>query len=135
MLHDVGAVDEFPHGQVTLRHLDRFDVAVLRWRDGFFAVRNVCPHLGGPLCAGEAMPSLGGTAAIGEDLTVDEGHVLLACPWHRWQFDLRTGHSPVGRLRARVYEVTVEDGRVYVEISRRTAAVAVGRPSTAHQEM
>ena len=38
---------------------------------------------------------------------------MLTCPWHGWEFDVKTGQSyfdPI-RMRARQYPVSVEDGR------------------------
>ena len=37
-----------------------------------------------------------------------EGEVLK-CPWHQWEFDIRTGHAIYDpRLRVRTYEVLQE---------------------------
>lgn len=64
--------------------------------DGEFHITNyVCPHSGGPLSEG----------AI-------EGGVVT-CPWHAWQFDVRTGKSARGDGHTiAVYECKVEDGQV-----------------------
>jgi 3-phenylpropionate/trans-cinnamate dioxygenase ferredoxin subunit len=37
---------------------------------------------------------------------------FLRCPWHQWEFDIRTGRSWVDPVRARVrsYQVGVEPG-------------------------
>ncbi len=37
---------------------------------------------------------------------------ILTCPWHGWEFDIRTGRSwcDPERLRVRRYEVSVESG-------------------------
>lgn len=62
-----------------------------------FAINAICPHRGGPLHTGRL-----------------DGH-LVACPWHGWTFDVRTGqpdHSG-GHLVAG-YEVKVEHGDIYV---------------------
>ncbi|NRA01881.1 MAG: Rieske 2Fe-2S domain-containing protein [Myxococcales bacterium] len=61
----------------------------------------VCPHLGGPL--GQAPGAAG----------------VVACPWHGYRFDLRSGESADGRglcfrLRARV-RVNPETGMAFLE--------------------
>ena len=37
---------------------------------------------------------------------------IVRCPWHGWEFDIRTGQSyfDPARVRVRRYEVTVESG-------------------------
>lgn len=81
-----------------------------------FAVRNACPHQGGPLCQGV----LSGRAAPGrpgEYRYVRRGEILR-CPWHGWEFDIRTGRSefdPTG-TRVRTYPVRIEDGSVVVDL-------------------
>jgi 3-phenylpropionate/trans-cinnamate dioxygenase ferredoxin subunit len=37
---------------------------------------------------------------------------MLRCPWHCWEFDIRTGQSwcDPDSVRARTYNVTVEPG-------------------------
>jgi 3-phenylpropionate/trans-cinnamate dioxygenase ferredoxin subunit len=39
-------------------------------------------------------------------------HYLVACPWHGWEFDIRTGQSwfDPARMRVRNYPVSVETG-------------------------
>ena len=42
---------------------------------------------------------------------------IVRCPWHGWEFDIRTGQSwcDPGRVRTRRYAVTVEQGARLVE--------------------
>ena len=42
---------------------------------------------------------------------------ILTCPWHAWEFDIRTGQSwcDPARLRVRRYAVSVEQGRPRAE--------------------
>ena len=44
------------------------------------------------------------------------------CPWHRWEFDLRTGEGITGQERVRVYPVEVAGGRVKVASPRSRPA-------------
>jgi len=63
------------------------------------AIDGICPHQGGPLAEG-----------IVEGTTV-------TCPWHGWQFDIRTGKTPLGpKITQSVYDVKIEDQDVLVAV-------------------
>uniref|UniRef100_S4REF7 Si:ch211-212d10.2 n=1 Tax=Petromyzon marinus TaxID=7757 RepID=S4REF7_PETMA len=80
------------------------DVAIIHdaARDALHAMDACCPHQdkGGPLNEGDI-----------EDIG---GDLKITCPWHYYQFDVKTGKSDTG-LQQRVYEVKVEDGLVFVK--------------------
>jgi nitrite reductase (NADH) small subunit len=92
--------------------------------EDFHAVRDICPHKGADLSAGECsgtnLPSPVGSYLYGLD------NLVLRCPWHNYEFDVRTGEqlfiggteARAGGLRVRAYPVFVEDGYVYVETGR-----------------
>jgi nitrite reductase/ring-hydroxylating ferredoxin subunit len=43
---------------------------------------------------------------------------IVTCPWHGWQFDVRTGKTPLGsRVKQAVYEVKVEGQDVLVAVA------------------
>ncbi|TFK51211.1 DUF455-domain-containing protein [Heliocybe sulcata] len=60
-----------------------------------YAMESTCPHLGLDMSHAEI-----------EDC---EDSVVAVCPWHRYDFDLRTGHSETG-LKACTYAVQVRPG-------------------------
>lgn len=73
-------------------------VAVGRANGELFAVDGICLHAGGPLGEGR----LSGT--------------ILTCPWHGWQYDVRTGRTCLNeRICTQVFPLRVEpDGTVSV---------------------
>ncbi len=76
----------------------------------FFAIRNRCPHQGGPLCEGVQVGALTSDGP-GEYLHERPGEIIR-CPWHAWEFDLRTGRSwfDPKRRRVRAYDVALVPG-------------------------
>ena len=52
---------------------------------------NRCPHQGAPLCRGALLSRLE-SPAPGEYRLTRQGE-MLRCPWHCWEFDIRTGQS------------------------------------------
>ena len=104
----VATVEEIPPGGRKVVEVAGRSIGVFNVGGEFFALRNRCPHQGGPLCLGR----LGGfviATAPGEYEYSREGEILQ-CPWHGWEFDIRTGQSWFDPARTRVarYNVTVE---------------------------
>jgi 3-phenylpropionate/trans-cinnamate dioxygenase ferredoxin subunit len=106
----VGTVDEIPPGQRKLVDVDGRSIGVFNVRGEFFAVLNRCPHQGGPLCQGNTHGFLM-SAGVGEFHYSRAGEILR-CPWHGWEYDLRTGQSwfDPRHVAVRRYEVSVEPG-------------------------
>lgn len=108
--HVVGRLSEIPPGSRKIVRVGKREIGIFNVDGELFALRNRCPHQGGPLCAG-AVLSLVECRAPGEYVHHPNGK-LLRCPWHGWEFDLRTGQSwfdPTG-LRVRSYETSIEPG-------------------------
>ena len=101
----VAEVGEIPQG--TVKHITVHDkpMALCNVEGSFCAVNAVCPHMGGPLASGRL-----------------EGCVL-ACPWHDWTFDVRTGlpDHPGGHCIS-AYEVRVEGDDILVGWLKRPAS-------------
>ena len=81
----------------------------------FFALGNSCPHRGGSLCHGSS-PAWCESNEPGEYRYSRRGEIIR-CPWHSWEFDIRTGKSwcDPERVRARRFGVSVEKGAQLVE--------------------
>jgi nitrite reductase/ring-hydroxylating ferredoxin subunit len=101
-------LDEFPPGERRIVQAGRRSIGVFRVGDNFYAINNYCPHQGGPLCLGRTKPWVS-AAGPGEFVMADD-ELLLACPWHGWEYDLATGQSFLGpgEPPVRTYAVSVE---------------------------
>ena len=74
-------------------------IALFNVEGTFHALDGVCPHQGGPLGKG----CLSGA--------------IVTCPWHGWQFDVRTGqHQLSARLKHPRFDVRVEGDEVLVNL-------------------
>jgi nitrite reductase/ring-hydroxylating ferredoxin subunit len=94
----VATVDEIPPGLGKLV-MGAFEkpIALFNVNGEFYAINYICPHMGGPLGEGK--------------LT---GYVV-ACPWHGWTFDVRTGlPDHPGGHSVSAYEVKVEARDIFV---------------------
>jgi nitrite reductase/ring-hydroxylating ferredoxin subunit len=76
----------------------------------FFAVSDRCPHQGGPLSEGKLSGFVSSTEP-GQYCYSRKGEVIR-CPWHSWEYDIRTGKSwcDPRRTRVRRFEVHIEAG-------------------------
>ena len=51
------------------------------------------------------------------ELRFSRAQVNIVCPWHGYEYDLRTGcHQGNAAVRLKAYKVSVRDGAVYVDI-------------------
>lgn len=117
---DLGPVSEFPEGSRRIVQAGRRSVGVFRVNGAFYALRNDCPHEGAELCLGPLTGTNIPTDRVGEMDWREEGYVLR-CPWHAWEFDIRTGQSyTASRARVKTYPVEVVDGRIHLYPGRRS---------------
>lgn len=117
--HCVGTVDEFDLDRFRIFELEGRPVGVVRTESGFFAVRNRCPHQGAEICAGMVTGTM--TASGPRQYVYRDERRIVACPWHRWEWDMETGASVGGITPKKLvtYPVEVEDGRVLVSMPAR----------------
>jgi nitrite reductase/ring-hydroxylating ferredoxin subunit len=118
---DVGPSAEFAEHRLRLVKTGRRQIGIVRWDGALYAVNNYCTHQGGPLCLGVLSGRLesDGPGAMSLDTT----RPVLACPWHGWEFDLRTGRAlPDPATRIRTYPVREVGGRVLVDVDGHAAA-------------
>src|SRR5438477_3370487 len=113
--HVVAAVGEIPPGERKLVSVAGRAIVVFNVGGEFFALNNRCPHRGGSLAQGW-LTGLVEAGAPGEYRYSRRGEIVR-CPWHAWEFDIRTGRSwcDPQRLRARRYTVSVKKGAQLVE--------------------
>lgn len=111
---------ELPAGDHLLTEVDGAQVGVFNVDGEYYAIENKCAHQGGPVCQGDVRPELVGEfVEPGE--CVEESHgdrLVIACPWHGWEYDLETGnHLGVDDIAIPAYSVFESEGGIYVEKS------------------
>ena len=93
----VARVDEIPPGTVKPVRAGEDEFALANYEGEFYATQPACLHLKGPLGQGTL-----------------EGAVL-ACPWHGWRYDVRTGLNDFDHaIQLETFEVRVEGDEVQV---------------------
>lgn len=111
----VAPAADIPPGGRALYEVRGRAIVVFNLGGEYFGLHNRCPHLGGPLCHG----ALTGLLQSDEPGTYayTRHNELVRCPWHGWEFDIRTGQSwcRPDRIKARRYPVEVAHGDRIVE--------------------
>lgn len=125
----VAAVADLPPGSSTVVYPDKVKsgIGVFNVDGEFYALKNTCPHMGGPLCQGRLR---GTTESVGEGDRLEMHWVrsgeVIACPWHHWEFDIKTGKTLfASRQKVRSYEVTVEPPEVMERLKAGVETVPV----------
>ena len=113
--HRVARAADIPAGELKPCKAGGESILVFHLDDGFYATQSTCTHVFAPLNRGKLV----------------DGH-KLQCPFHRAQFDVRTGevvrwaNFPPGIQVLNVvrsekalatYPVSEEDGELFVELS------------------
>jgi nitrite reductase/ring-hydroxylating ferredoxin subunit len=106
--HRVSTAKDLPPGSRKVVFVNGTSIGVFNVHGGYYALRNSCPHQGAPLCLGKVT----GTTVAPRPFQIDyvsEGEIIK-CPWHGWEFDIKTGESVFNphKVKVRTYEVTVE---------------------------
>ena len=114
---EIRFIEDFRERQVRVIEVAQRQVGIVRWHGDFFAISNVCPHQGGPLCRGRLSARL--AAVEPGNLVLDDSIPVIACPWHGWEFDVRTGRAILESAeRVRTFCIRVDAGRVLLELNQ-----------------
>ena len=108
--HVIAPVDELPPGTRKFVEIDGRPIAIFNIKGEFFGLLNRCPHQGANLCEGPLI-GLAQSRNPGEIEYTKLGEIIR-CPWHGWEFDVRTGQSycDPDNTYVRQYAVSVEPG-------------------------
>jgi nitrite reductase/ring-hydroxylating ferredoxin subunit len=114
--HEAAAIDEIEIGKCKIVKIEGRSIGIYFNGENYHAIRNICPHQQAQLCKG-TFTGTTLTSKPHEYIYGMEGGVL-ACPWHGWEFDVKTGQSLVdpNRYKVKVYDVSVEDNRIFVHM-------------------
>jgi nitrite reductase/ring-hydroxylating ferredoxin subunit len=116
----VAKIADLPDGERKIVQHGAHDIGVFHWEGQFYAYANMCLHQGGPACEGLIMHQV--EDVIGPDKTwigqkFSDKQVNFVCPWHGYEYDLRTGECvPDRSLRLKKYNVVRRGDDIYVAI-------------------
>lgn len=75
-------------------------LALFKVKDKIYCTDNKCTHLGGPLCKGKIIGN------------------VIQCPWHKSEFDIKTGKikQDPAKKDVKTYRVSVKGDDIFVDI-------------------
>ncbi len=98
----VAHTSEIPNGEGRSYEVGDRIVAIFNVDDHFYAIDDMCPHMGASLSAGELKDC------------------VVTCPLHAWRFDVRDGtwrDNP--RVATDHFALEVRNSEIYVDTSGR----------------
>jgi len=95
----LATLDELPPGSMKEVEVEGLVIGLFNVGGEISAMDGICPHQGGPLVEGDL-----------------EG-CKVTCPWHGWEFDVRTGRTSVGpKIVQTIYPVKISENDILVEV-------------------
>jgi nitrite reductase/ring-hydroxylating ferredoxin subunit len=116
----IGKAAELKDGSRWIVSASSNEIGVFHQDGVFYAYSNYCPHRGGPACEGLMMRQVKDLIDAEHKTLVgqafgDELHIV--CPWHGYEFELRTGEFVGDRkIKLRRYQVIQRGGDLYLEL-------------------
>lgn len=89
--HVVAEVDSFHDREIRRVDVAGKGLAIVRLGAEFFALADRCPH-GGARLSGGRFASVVESDGPG-DYRLCRKDEMIRCPWHGWEYDVRTGQS------------------------------------------
>ena len=114
----VGKTSELEEAKPRIVADGTTEIGVYRVNNKLYAYENLCAHQGGPACEGLLMPQV--EDVIDSDKTYrgmkfNYQNLHIVCPWHGWEYELKTGEMVADRqFRLRKFEVIEEGDEIYV---------------------
>jgi nitrite reductase/ring-hydroxylating ferredoxin subunit len=91
---------EIPPGTGKELTLEGRIIALFNVEGEFFAMDGICAHAGGPVGKGQLQAN------------------IVTCPWHGWQYDVRSGENCLNEsIRQQKFPVSVEGEEIFIEFS------------------
>ncbi|MBI4004035.1 MAG: nitrite reductase small subunit NirD [Candidatus Omnitrophica bacterium] len=98
-LTKVAKTSDIPTGTGKVVEVGGKTVAVFNCEGTFYAIDNTCKHRGGPL----------GEGSLSE--------TTVTCPWHGWEYDVKTGECAMDRsVKVQKFDVKVEGDDILVSL-------------------
>lgn len=117
-VHFVATTDEIPVNTHKIIEAKGLSIGIYNINGEFYAINNYCPHQGAELCKGP----VSGTNLPSDVYQYNYGRdqEIVRCPWHGWEFDIKTGISLFSdSVRTKTYKVVEEDEKIGIILNTK----------------
>ena len=95
----VGLVKDFEKGNKWIVHVEKRPIALFKYENKFYAIKNGCLHQGFPLADGNLKK------------------YMVECPLHGWVYDIRDGKClSLGNKYTISYKIRINNGTIEVNM-------------------
>ena len=111
--------DELKPGDRKIVETESGSIGVFNVDGEYYAMRNRCPHRGGPVCTGKMQTELVGKwEGIGKRTERQFGEdPAITCPWHGWDFNIKDGkHVGLDSIKVPTYDTIIKNGSIIVDM-------------------
>jgi nitrite reductase/ring-hydroxylating ferredoxin subunit len=117
-LHRAASLEEIDTGDRLLVEIAGLEIVLFNLDGEIHAIGNYCVHQSGPLGEGFVSGTISADVnGDGWEYSYECDGEFVSCPWHGWQFDIKTGeHLSDDENRIPTFETVIRDGEVYVEL-------------------
>jgi nitrite reductase/ring-hydroxylating ferredoxin subunit len=116
----VGKAVDFGDGDRRIVFAGDHEIGVFRNGDQYHVYSNYCLHQGGPACEGLTIAKVEERIMpdkTSRDLYFSETEMHFVCPWHGYEYDMKTGECVSDRkLKLRKYKVVQKGDEIYVVV-------------------
>jgi nitrite reductase/ring-hydroxylating ferredoxin subunit len=118
--HVVASAEELDESERVIVDVEGREVAVFNLDGEYHAVLNWCAHQGGPCGVGLLSGTITSAKYNREEMNVElewgKDGEILNCPWHAWEYDIKTGEclSRQG-VTLPTFPAREQDGEIIVE--------------------
>ena len=114
----VANIDEMPDGDRRILTVGDNEIGIFRHEGAYYAYSNYCLHQGGPACEGLIINKVEDVISpdrLYQGQRFSQEHMHFVCPWHGFEYDLKTGECvPDRSLKLKAYPVVRRGEDIYV---------------------
>ena len=114
----VGKASDIKEGDRKVVTAGKREIGIFHKGGAFYAYSNFCLHQGGPACEGLTIAKVEERLLpdkTSQGLYFSDSEMHFVCPWHGYEYDMKTGECVSDRkLKLRKYKVVEKGDEVYV---------------------